>query len=153
MNKEIESLLIKPRKWPNRFLNTSKDHIAITRPEDLNGYSYANSIKPNQEVNFEKLDIPCSDITWDGWNYLLPLMQIKYFNNLPKDLEDYPMKFFWYLAEDGNLSKFLCLFDEDDLDRFKNWISFILFSGQDPFSFLLEDELLSILEKINSFSK
>ena len=80
-------------------------------------------------------------------------MQIKYFNNLPKDLESYPMKFFWYLAEDGNLSKFLCLFDEDDLDRFKNWISFILFSGQDPFSFLLEDELLSILEKINSFSK
>ncbi|VTX81007.1 Uncharacterised protein [uncultured Aggregatibacter sp.] len=63
------------------------------------------------------------------------------------------MKFFWYLAEDGNLSKFLYLFDEDDLDRFKNWISFILFSGQDPFSFLLEDELLSILEKINSFSK
>ena len=63
------------------------------------------------------------------------------------------MKFFWYLAEDGNLSKFLYLFDEDDLDRFKNWISFILFSGQDPFSFLLEDELLSILEKINFFSK
>lgn len=30
MNKEIESILIKPRKWPNRFLNTSKDHIAIT---------------------------------------------------------------------------------------------------------------------------
>ena len=75
---------------------------------------------------------------------------IKYFNNLPKDLENYPMKFFWYLAENDNLSKFLCLFDKDDLDKFKGWISFILFSGIDPFSFLLEGELLFILEKIDT---
>ena len=75
MNKEIESLLIKPRKWPNDFLNTSRNYIAITRPEDLNGYDYAASLRPNQDINFEKLDISCSDITWEGWNYLLPLMQ------------------------------------------------------------------------------
>lgn len=63
-------------------------------------------------------------------------------------MEDFLLSFFWFLEEDNNLLNLLVFFDSDDLKNFKNWISFILFSGKDANSFIVENELLSILEKI-----
>lgn len=143
-----EITLIKSREWPARFLNVDANYIAITRPENLNGFLYAKSLKPNQSIDFNKLDVACTDITWEGWNYLLPILQRRYFDNLPNEMEDFLLSFFWFLEEDNNLLNLLVFFDSDDLKNFKNWISFILFSGKDANSFIVENELLSILEKI-----
>ncbi|OSI10041.1 hypothetical protein [Neisseria zoodegmatis] len=145
---EDEITLIKSREWPTRFLNVDENYIVITRPEDLNGFLYAKSLKPNQPIDFNKLDIACTDITWEGWNYLLPILQRRYFDNLPNEMEDFLLSFFWFLETDNNLSNLLVYLDSDDLKNFKDWISFILFSGKDNNSFIIENELLSILERI-----
>lgn len=140
--------LIKPRDWPKNFLNVDENYISITRPEDLNGFLYAKHLKQNQSIDFSKLDVACTDITWEAWNYLLPILQKRYFENLPNDMEDFLVNFFWYINKKDNLSNILAFLDNEDLENFKNWISFILFSGEDPSSFVLEDDLLSILEQL-----
>ncbi|EGZ50945.1 hypothetical protein [Neisseria wadsworthii] len=145
---EDEITLIKSREWPAKFLNVDESYIAITRPEDLGGFLYAKSLKPNQQIDFNKLDIACTDITWEGWNYLLPILQRRYFDNLPNEMEDCLLSFFWFLETDNNLSNLLVYLDSDDLKNFKDWISFILFSGKDNNSFIIENELLSILERM-----
>ncbi|HBO38051.1 MAG TPA: hypothetical protein DD638_05260 [Pasteurellaceae bacterium] len=147
--KEImEKMLLEDRKWPASFLTRKRNYIAITRPEDLTSYDYVASLQKGQIIDWKKWDLTCSDITWEAWNYLLPIMQREYFKNLPNDMEDYLMKFFWYLSEDKHLTDLFALFNNTDRVKFKEWLSFILFSGNDPFSFLIEDELLSILDYI-----
>ncbi|QEY26191.1 hypothetical protein [Neisseria zalophi] len=141
-------ILIKPKAWPKKFLNIEKDYIAITRPEDLDGFEYATSLRPNQSIDFNRLDLACTDITWEAWNYLLPLMERRYFENLPNEMEDFLISFFYYLSVSNNLQNLLDFLDTEDLKNFKDWILFILFSGDDPNSFVVEDELLSILEKL-----
>ena len=67
--------LLKLKKLPQHFFIYDREHVAITRPEDIKDYDYLASLKEDDKINYTQFRGSSSDISWEGWAYLLPYLQ------------------------------------------------------------------------------
>ena len=67
--------LLKLKKFPQHFCIYEREYVAITRPEDIKEYDYLASLKEGKKIDFSQFRGSSSDISWEGWAYLLPYLK------------------------------------------------------------------------------
>ena len=75
--------LLKLKKFPQYFCIYDREYVAITRPEDIKEYDYLASLKEGKKIDFSQFRGSSSDISWEGWAYLLPYLQREWLYTIP----------------------------------------------------------------------
>ena len=143
--------LLKLKKLPQHFFNYERDYVAITRPEDIKDYDYLASLKEGKKIDFSQFRGYSSDISYEGWAYLLPYLQrewLYHYSDIINDRLDELFRPFTYYHRFENIVKLL---DQEDKSNLLSWMKYLLLEKQDQvFVYSNIDELngfIDFLEK------
>ena len=143
--------LLKLKKLPQHFFNYERDYVAITRPEDIKDYDYLASLKEGEKIDFSQFRGYSSDISYEGWAYLLPYLQrewLYHYSDIIDDRLDELFRAFTYYNRFENIVKLL---DQEDKSNLLSWFKYLRLEKQDQiFVYSNIDELngfIDFLEK------
>ena len=143
--------LLKLKKFPQHFFIYEREHVAIARPEDIKEYDYLASLKEGVKIDFSQFRGSSSDISWEGWTYLLPYLQrewLYHYSDIIDDRLDELFRAFTYYNRFENIVKLL---DQEDKSNLLSWFKYLRLEKQDQiFVYSNIDELngfIDFLEK------
>ena len=143
--------LLKLKKLPQHFFIYEREHVAITRPEDINDYDYLASLKEGEKIDFSQFRWYSSDISYEGWAYLLPYLQrewLYHYSDIIDGRLDELFRAFTYYHRFENIVKLL---DQEDKSNLLSWMKYLRLEKQDQvFVYSNIDELngfIDFLEK------
>ena len=143
--------LLKLKKLPQHFFNYERDYVAITRPEDIEEYDYLASLKEGDKIDYSQFRGYSSDISYEGWAYLLPYLQrewLYHYSDIIDDRLDELFRAFTYYNRFENIVKLL---DQEDKSNLLSWMKYLRLEKQDQiFVYSNIDELngfIDFLEK------
>ena len=143
--------LLKLKKLPQHFFNYERDYVAITRPEDIKDYDYLASLKEGDKIDYSQFRGYSSDISYEGWAYLLPYLQrewLYHYSDIIDDRLDELFRAFTYYNRFENIVKLL---DQEDKSNLLSWMKYLRLEKQDQiFVYSNIDELngfIDFLEK------
>ena len=123
--------LLKLKKLPQHFFIYDREHVTITRPEDIKEYDYLASLKEGEKIDFSQFRGSSSDISWEGWAYLLPYLQrewLYHYSDIIDDRLDELFRAFTYYNRFENIVKLL---DQEDKSNLLSWMKYLLLEKQD----------------------
>ena len=143
--------LLKLKKLPQHFFNYERNYVAITWPEDIKDYDYLASLKEGEKIDFSQFRGYSSDISYEGWAYLLPYLQrewLYHYSDIIDDRLDELFRAFTYYNRFENIVKLL---DQEDKSNLLSWFKYLRLEKQDQiFVYSNIDELngfIAFLEK------
>ena len=122
--------LLKLKKLPQHFFNYEREHVAIARPEDIKDYDYLALLKEGEKIDFSQFRGYSSDISWEGWAYLLPYLQrewLYHYSDIIDDRLDELFRAFTYYHRFENIVKLL---DQEDKSNLLSWMKYLLLEKQ-----------------------
>ena len=123
--------LLKLKKLPQYFFNYERDYVAITRPEDINDYDYLASLKEGDKIDFSQFRGSSSDISWEGWTYLLPYLQREWLYHYSDIIDDRLDELFWAFTSNKRFENIVKLLDQEDKSNLLSWMKYLLLEKQD----------------------
>ena len=143
--------LLKLKKLPQHFFNYERDYVAITRPEDIKDYDYLASLKEGKKIDFSQFRGSSSDISWEGWTYLLPYLQREWLYHYSDIIDDRLDELFWSFTYQNGFEDFVKILDQEDKSNLLSWMKYLRLEKQDQvFVYSNIDELngfINFLEK------
>ena len=143
--------LLKLKKLPQHFFNYERDYVAITRPEDIKDYDYLASLKEGKKIDFSQFRGSSSDISWEGWTYLLPYLQREWLYHYSDIIDDRLDELFWAFTSNKRFENIVKLLDQEDKSNLLSWMKYLRLEKQDQvFVYSNIDELngfINFLEK------
>ena len=143
--------LLKLKKLPQYFFIYEREHVAIARPEDIKDYDYLASLKEGDEIDYTQFRGSSSDISWEGWAYLLPHLQREWLYHYSDIIDDRLDELFWSFTYQNVFEDFVKILDQQDKSNLLSWMKYLLLEKQDQvFVNSNIDELnwfIAILEK------
>ena len=143
--------LLKLKKLPQHFFKYEREQVAIARPEDIKDYDYLASLKEGEKIDFSQFRGYSSDISYEGWIYLLPYLQrewLYHYSDIIDDRLDELFRAFTYYHRFENIVKLL---DQEDKSNLLSWMKYLRLEKQDQvFVYSNIDELngfIDFLEK------
>ena len=139
--------LLKLKKLPQHFFNYERDYVAITRPEDIKDYDYLASLKEGDKIDYSQFRGYSSDISYEGWAYLLPYLQrewLYHYSDIIDDRLDELFRAFTYYNRFENIVKLL---DQEDKSNLLSWMKYLRLEKQDQiFVYSNIDELNGFID-------
>ena len=123
--------LLKLKKLPQHFFNYEREHVAITRPEDIEEYDYLASLKEGDKIDFSQFRGSSSDISWEGWAYLLPYLQWEWLYHYSDIIDDRLDELFWAFTSNKRFENIVKLLDQEDKSNLLSWMKYLLLEKQD----------------------
>ena len=123
--------LLKLKKLPQHFFNYKRDYVAITRPEDIKDYDYLASLKEDDKINYTQFRGSSSDISWEGWAYLLPYLQREWLYHYSDIIDDRLDELFWSFTYQNGFEDFVQILDQEDKSNLLSWMKYLLLEKQD----------------------
>ena len=143
--------LLKLKKFPQHFCIYEREYVAITRPEDIKEYDYLASLKEGKKIDFSQFRGSSSDISWEGWAYLLPHLQREWLYHYSDIIDDRLDELFSFFTIFNGFEDFVKILDQEDKSNLLSWMKYLLLEKQDQvFVNSNIDELnwfIAILEK------
>ena len=143
--------LLKLKKFPQHFCIYEREYVAITRPEDIKEYDYLASLKEGKKIDFSQFRGSSSDISWEGWAYLLPYLQREWLYNYSETIDERLDELFSFFTIFNGFEDFVKILDQEDKSNLLSWMKYLLLEKQDQvFVNSNIDELnwfIAILEK------
>ena len=106
--------LLKLKKFPQHFCIYEREYVAITRPEDIKEYDYLASLKEGKKIDFSQFRGSSSDISWEGWAYLLPHLQREWLYHYSDIIDDRLDELFWFFTDLNGFEDFVKILDQED---------------------------------------
>ena len=123
--------LLKLKKLPQHFFNYEREHVAITRPEDIKDYDYLASLKEGDKIDYSQFRGSSSDISWEGWAYLLPHLQREWLYHYSDIIDDRLDELFWSFTSNKRFENIVKLLDQEDKSNLLSWMKYLLLEKQD----------------------
>ena len=123
--------LLKLKKLPQHFFNYERDYVAITRPEDIKEYDYLASLKEGEKIDFSQFRGSSSDISWEGWAYLLPYLQREWLYNYSETIDERLDELFSFFTIFNGFEDFVKILDQEDKSNLLSWMKYLLLEKQD----------------------
>ena len=123
--------LLKLKKLPQHFFNYERDYVAITRPEDIKEYNYLASLKEGEKIDFSQFRGSSSDISWEGWAYLLPYLQREWLYNYSETIDERLDELFSFFTIFNGFEDFVKILDQEDKSNLLSWMKYLLLEKQD----------------------
>ena len=123
--------LLKLKKLPQHFFNYKRDYVAITRPEDIEEYDYLASLKEGEKIDFSQFRGSSSDISWEGWAYLLPYLQREWLYNYSETIDERLDELFSFFTIFNGFEDFVKILDQEDKSNLLSWMKYLLLEKQD----------------------
>jgi len=123
--------LLKLKKLPQHFFNYEREHVAIARPEDINDYDYLASLKEGDKIDFSQFRGYSSDISYEGWVYLLPYLQREWLYHYSDIIDDRLDELFWSFTYQNGFEDFVQILDQEDKSNLLSWMKYLLLEKQD----------------------
>ena len=123
--------LLKLKKFPQHFCIYEREHIAIARPEDIKDYDYLASLKEGDKIDFSQFRGSSSDISWEGWAYLLPHLQREWLYHYSDIIDDRLDELFWAFTSNKRFENIVKLLDQEDKSNLLSWMKYLLLEKQD----------------------
>ena len=143
--------LLKLKKFPQHFCIYEREYVAITRPEDIKEYDYLASLKEGKKIDFSQFRGSSSDISWEGWAYLLPHLQREWLYHYSDIIDDRLDELFWAFTSNKRFENIVKLLDQEDKSNLLSWMKYLRLEKQDQvFVYSNIDELngfIDFLEK------
>ena len=143
--------LLKLKKFPQYFCIYEREYVAITRPEDIKEYDYLASLKEGKKIDFSQFRGSSSDISWEGWAYLLPYLQREWLYNYSETIDERLDELFSFFTIFNGFEDFVKILDKEDKSNLLSWMKYLLLEKQDQVCMNSNiDELnwfIAILEK------
>ena len=143
--------LLKLKKLPQYFFIYEREHVAIARPEDIKDYDYLASLKEGKKIDFSQFRGSSSDISWEGWTYLLPYLQREWLYHYSDIIDDRLDELFWAFTSNKRFENIVKLLDQEDKSNLLSWMKYLRLEKQDQvFVYSNIDELngfINFLEK------
>ena len=143
--------LLKLKKLPQYFFIYEREHVAIARPEDIKDYDYLASLKEGDEIDYTQFRGSSSDISWEGWAYLLPHLQREWLYHYSDIIDDRLDELFWSFTYQNGFEDFVKILDQEDKSNLLSWMKYLRLEKQDQvFVYSNIDELngfINFLEK------
>ena len=143
--------LLKLKKLPQHFFNYERDYVAITRPEDIEEYDYLASLKEGEKIDFSQFRGSSSDISWEGWTYLLPYLQREWLYHYSETIDERLDELFSFFTIFNGFEDFVKILDQEDKSNLLSWMKYLRLEKQDQiFVYSNIDELngfIDFLEK------
>ena len=143
--------LLKLKKLPQHFCIYEREYVAITRPEDIKEYDYLASLKEGKKIDFSQFRGSSSDISWEGWTYLLPYLQREWLYHYSDIIDDRLDELFWAFTSNKRFENIVKLLDQEDKSNLLSWMKYLRLEKQDQvFVYSNIDELngfINFLEK------
>ena len=143
--------LLKLKKLPQHFFIYEREHVAITRPEDIEEYDYLASLKEGDKIDFSQFRGSSSDISWEGWAYLLPYLQREWLYHYSDIIDDRLDELFSFFTIFNGFEDFVKILDQEDKSNLLSWMKYLRLEKQDQiFVYSNIDELngfIDFLEK------
>ena len=143
--------LLKLKKLPQYFFIYEREHVAIARPEDIKDYDYLASLKEGDEIDYTQFRGSSSDISWEGWAYLLPHLQREWLYHYSDIIDDRLDELFWAFTSNKRFENIVKLLDQEDKSNLLSWMKYLRLEKQDQvFVYSNIDELngfINFLEK------
>ena len=143
--------LLKLKKLPQHFFNYEREHVAIARPEDINDYDYLASLKEGEKIDFSQFRGYSSDISYEGWAYLLPYLQREWLYHYSETIDERLDELFSFFTIFNGFEDFVKILDQEDKSNLLSWMKYLRLEKQDQiFVYSNIDELngfIDFLEK------
>ena len=143
--------LLKLKKFPQYFCIYEREYVAITRPEDIKEYDYLASLKEGKKIDFSQFRGASSDISWEGWAYLLPYLQREWLYHYSETIDERLDELFSFFTIFNGFEDFVKILDQEDKSNLLSWMKYLLLEKQDQVCMNSNiDELnwfIAILEK------
>ena len=123
--------LLKLKKFPQYFCIYEREYVAITRPEDIKEYDYLASLKEGKKIDFSQFRGSSSDISWEGWAYLLPHLQREWLYHYSDIIDDRLDELFWSFTYQNGFEDFVKILDQEDKSNLLSWMKYLLLEKQD----------------------
>ena len=123
--------LLKLKKFPQYFCIYEREYVAITRPEDIKEYDYLASLKEGKKIDFSQFRGSSSDISWEGWAYLLPYLQREWLYHYSETIDERLDELFWSFTYQNGFEDFVKILDQEDKSNLLSWIKYLLLEKQD----------------------
>ena len=123
--------LLKLKKLPQHFFNYERDYVAITRPEDIEEYDYLASLKEGEKIDFSQFRGYSSDISYEGWVYLLSYLQREWLYHYSDIIDDRLDELFWSFTYQNGFEDFVQILDQEDKSNLLSWMKYLLLEKQD----------------------
>ena len=137
--------LLKLKKLPQHFFIYEREHVAITRPEDIEEYDYLASLKEGDKIDFSQFRGSSSDISWEGWAYLLPHLQREWLYHYSDIIDDRLDELFWSFTNQNGFEDFVKILDQEDKSNLLSWMKYLRLEKQDQIF------VYSNIDKLNGF--
>ena len=122
--------LLKLKKLPQHFFIYEREHVAIARPEDIEEYDYLASLKEGEKIDFSQFRGSSSDISWEGWAYLLPYLQREWLYHYSDIIDDRLDELFWSFTYQNGFEDFVKILDQEDKSNLLSWMKYLLLEKQ-----------------------
>ena len=123
--------LLKLKKFPQYFCIYEREYVAITRPEDIKEYDYLASLKEGKKIDFSQFRGSSSDISWEGWAYLLPYLQREWLYHYSETIDERLDELFSFFTIFNGFEDFVKILDQEDKSNLLSWIKYLLLEKQD----------------------
>ena len=123
--------LLKLKKLPQHFFIYEREHVAIARPEDIKEYDYLASLKEGEKIDFSQFRGSSSDISWEGWAYLLPYLQREWLYHYSDIIDDRLDELFWSFTYQNGFEDFVQILDQEDKSNLLSWMKYLRLEKQD----------------------
>ena len=123
--------LLKLKKLPQHFFNYEREHVAIARPEDIKEYDYLASLKEGEKIDFSQFRGSSSDISWEGWAYLLPHLQREWLYHYSDIIDDRLDELFSFFTIFNGFEDFVKILDQEDKSNLLSWMKYLRLEKQD----------------------
>ena len=123
--------LLKLKKFPQHFCIYDREYVAITRPEDIKEYDYLASLKEGKKIDFSQFRGSSSDISWEGWAYLLPYLQREWLYHYSETIDERLDELFSFFTIFNGFEDFVKVLDQEDKSNLLSWMKYLLLEKQD----------------------
>ena len=123
--------LLKLKKFPQHFCIYEREYVAITRPEDIKEYDYLASLKEGKKIDFSQFRGSSSDISWEGWAYLLPYLQREWLYHYSETIDERLDELFSFFTIFNGFEDFVKILDQEDKSNLLSWMKYLLLEKQD----------------------
>ena len=123
--------LLKLKKFPQYFCIYEREYVAITRPEDIKEYDYLASLKEGKKIDFSQFRGSSSDISWEGWAYLLPYLQREWLYHYSETIDERLDELFSFFTIFNGFEDFVKVLDQEDKSNLLSWMKYLLLEKQD----------------------
>ncbi|MDG6894310.1 hypothetical protein [Volucribacter amazonae] len=118
--------LLSIKSFPEKFLRYEREYVLLTRLEDINEYDYLLTLKEGIPLDFSKFRGASSDISWNGWAYIIPLAQREWLYNFNEVIDNFLDDMFFNLNYDNGLLKLISFMSKKDIFNLYSWFVFLI---------------------------